>query len=166
MDTYVVSLVLLGKHSWKDGMGLKSGAAGSDVGRVRPIPFTEDDGTVAVILTAKERSPARRSTPRAWCITSELVPVPFCKIDFADASMCAEPDDFPVTSATAPCATRAAVVPLVIAIAMAVSHTLQPAQKLLNPSRTSTHTENSPKLHDPNHTSKTHRTLTENLIPT
>lgn len=53
--TYLVSLVLLGKHSWKEGMGLKSGADGSVVGRVRPTPFTEeeedDEGTVAVIVT-------------------------------------------------------------------------------------------------------------------
>jgi hypothetical protein len=79
-DTYVVSLVLLGKHSWNDGMGLKSGAAGSAVGRLRPTPFTEEDGTVAVMVTFKEPSLARRSTWGAWC-ASELVP--FRKLDFA-----------------------------------------------------------------------------------
>ncbi len=51
----LISLVLLGKHSWNEGIGMKSGAAGSAVGRVRPTPLTEeeeedDDTDAAVIL--------------------------------------------------------------------------------------------------------------------
>jgi hypothetical protein len=125
-DTYVVSLVLLGKHSWNDGMGLKSGAAGSAVGRLRPTPFTEEDGTVAVMVTFKEPSLARRSTWGAWC-ASELVP--FRKLDFAEASSCG-------LLATTPWATRAAVVPLVIAIAM-LSLSLPPC-KHHNPNNSTT----------------------------
>jgi len=83
--TYEVSLVLLGKHSWKEGMGLKSGAEGSDVGRVRPTPFTDEDGTVAVIITFKVLRP-RRTGLRAWLLTL----VPFSKLEFADARTCAD----------------------------------------------------------------------------
>jgi hypothetical protein len=50
----LISLVLLGKHSWNEGIGMKSGAAGSAVGRERPTPLTEeeeeDDTAAAVIL--------------------------------------------------------------------------------------------------------------------
>ncbi len=50
----LISLVLLGKHSWNEGIGMKSGAAGSAVGRVRPTPLTEeeedDDDTAAAVI--------------------------------------------------------------------------------------------------------------------
>jgi hypothetical protein len=72
--TYVVSLVLLGKHSSKAGIGMKFGAAGSLVGRVRPTPFAEEDGTVAIIVTVIAASLGRRSAWKSAWRTSAFVP--------------------------------------------------------------------------------------------
>lgn len=58
-----------------------------------------------------------RSTQEPWCITSLVVP--FLKLDFDEASSCAEPEDFRTLSNTAPWATTAAAFAVpIIAVAM------------------------------------------------